>query len=99
MAFFSPVKYSNLIIDDSKAQANGVIKARVNITNTGQHDGEEVVQFSVHDKFASVTSPVKQLKGFKSVTLKTEESAKLEFSFPVNMLAFYDAQMQLIVEP
>lgn len=96
---YTSFKYSNLTIDDSKAQANGVIKARLSITNTGQYDGEEVVQFYVRDKFASVTRPVKQLKGFKRVALKTGESAKLEFSLPVNMLAFYDAQMQFIVEP
>ena len=53
----------------------------------------------IRDVFSSVTRPVKELKGFKRVALKAGQSKRVTFELPVNLLAFYNVDMQFIVEP
>nr|WP_298132539.1 beta-glucosidase BglX [uncultured Pseudoxanthomonas sp.] len=71
----------------------------VRVTNTGKRAGEEVVQLYVRDDVASVTRPVKQLRGFQRVALQPGESKTLTFELGFEDLAMYDARMQQVVEP
>lgn len=96
---YTSFEYSDLQMDESDVQANDVLKARLTVKNTGDRDGEEVVQFYIHDRFASVTRPVQELKGFYRIALAASESAILEFELPINVLGFYDSQMAFVVEP
>ncbi|KRA51131.1 hypothetical protein ASD77_16065 [Pseudoxanthomonas sp. Root65] len=71
----------------------------VRVTNTGKRAGEEVVQLYVRDDVASVTRPVKQLRGFQRVALEPGESKTVTFELGFEDLAMYDARMQQVVEP
>jgi beta-glucosidase len=96
---YSSFDYSALKIDESKAKANGDVTVSMTIRNSGQFDATEVVQLYIQDPAASVTRPVKQLKGFLPVPLKAGQQAQVEFKLPVNLLAFFDQQMNWVVEP
>ncbi len=61
--------------------------------------GEEVVQLYINDMVASITRPVKELKGFKRMALKPAETRTIEFELPVETLGFYDKDMKFTVEP
>ncbi len=69
------------------------------VTNTGDRDGEEVVQLYIHDRVASVSQPPMLLKAFQRVFLKKGESKQITFHLKKNDLAIYDAAMQYVVEP
>ncbi|HJS35743.1 MAG TPA: beta-glucosidase BglX [Pseudoxanthomonas sp.] len=74
-------------------------RVSVRVTNTGKRAGDEVVQLYVRDDVASVTRPVKQLRGFQRVSLQPGESKTLTFTLGFDDLAMYDARMQQVVEP
>jgi beta-glucosidase len=96
---YTTFEYSELQIDASRARANGDVQISLTLQNSGRRPGTEVVQLYINDAVASVTRPVKQLAGFARVTLAAGEQAQLRFTLPVNLLAFFDQQMQWVVEP
>jgi beta-glucosidase len=65
----------------------------------GDVPGDEVVQLYLHDRESTITRPVKQLTGFKRVTLEPGESCWVGFSMKMNQLGFYNRAMQFVVEP
>jgi beta-glucosidase len=71
----------------------------MDIKNTGEWAGDEVVQLYINDVFASITRPVKELKGFKRVHLKPGEKKTVTFRVPADQLAFYNKNMERKVEP
>lgn len=71
----------------------------VRVSNTGKRAGEEVVQLYVRDDVASITRPVKQLRGFQRVSLAPGESKTVTFDLGFEDLAMYDDRMQRVVEP
>jgi beta-glucosidase len=75
------------------------VEISLSVQNTGALAGEEVVQLYVCDKFALVPRPVKELKGYIRIALQPGESKSVTFTLPVNMLAFYDLDLNLVVEP
>ena len=79
--------------------ANGEIKVSAKITNTGDADGEEVVQLYIRDKVASVVRPVKELKGFDKICLKKGESKTVEFTLTRAELGFYNEVGDFLFEP
>ena len=91
--------YDNLQLPTDKLAANGTLEISFDLTNTGKYDGTEVVQLYVQDIFGSVTRPVKELKGFQRVSLKQGEKKTVTFSLPVKELAFWNIDMQKVVEP
>jgi beta-glucosidase len=72
---------------------------RVDVTNTGQVQGDEIVQMYIRDKVSSVTRPVKELKGFGRVTLEAGQTATVTFEIAPEHLAFYNIDMKYVVEP
>jgi beta-glucosidase len=78
---------------------NDVLRVSVDLTNTGTVRGEEVVQLYVHDQVASVTRPVKELKGFRRVALDPGQTSRVEFSLTADQLAFWNLQMKHVAEP
>ncbi len=95
---YTSFAYSALSLAPAEAPAGGVIEIRLTVTNTGEAAGDEVVQLYVRDPVASIPRPVKELKGFLRIGMKPGESRKIVFRMPVDMLAFYDENMELVTE-
>jgi beta-glucosidase len=93
---YTTFDYSDLEIDTSN-QEN--IEVSVTVTNTGEIEGEEVVQLYIHDKVASVTRPVKELKGFQKISLAPNNSKKVIFTLTDKELGFYNNNYEFVVEP
>ena len=74
-------------------------RVNVRVTNTGKRAGAEVVQLYLRDDVASVTRPVKELRGFQRVELQPGESRTLTFPLGFDDLAMYDIDMRRVVEP
>lgn len=96
---YTTFEYENLKLATNRLVAGGTLEISFDLTNTGKYDGTEVVQLYVQDKVGSVTRPVKELKGFRRVTLKQGEKQTVSFSLPVEELAFWNIDMQKVVEP
>lgn len=73
-------------------------RVAVTVTNTGKCEGEEVVQLYVRDEVASITRPIKELKGFEKIKLSPGESKTVTFDVKDEQLGFYNNQMKFIVE-
>jgi beta-glucosidase len=71
---------------------------RFQLTNSGDRDGDEIVQLYIHDELASIARPVMELKGFQRVFLKKGESKTIAFSISKELLEMYDLQMRKVVE-
>jgi beta-glucosidase len=69
------------------------------VTNTGSRAGDEVAQLYLHDPAASVTRPVKELKGFQRLSLQPGESRTVTFTLNTALMAFYNRGMEYVVEP
>ena len=96
---YTNFNYSNIRLSSSTMKANQPITASITITNNGDYDGEETVQLYIQDLVGSVVRPVKELKGFQKIFLKKGESKQLSFNINVDMLKFYNEQLQYIYEP
>ena len=96
---YTSFKLSNLKIEPERVKRTGKISIKVDIENTGNRSGEEVVQLYVNDIVASITRPVKELKGFKRIALEPAETRIVEFELPAETLGFYDKNMKFTVEP
>src|SRR6476469_4855449 len=77
----------------------GTVTVSVDVKNTGDRRGAEVVQMYIRDDYSSVTRPVKELKGFKKIWLDPGESQTVTFTIQPELLAFYDKDMKWVVEP
>lgn len=95
---YTTFELSDIKIENTAVKAEDTIRVSVVVTNTGEVDGTEVVQLYTGRKTASVTQPMKELKGFQRVTLKAGESRKVEFELPVGRLAFHNRDMVLAIE-
>jgi len=71
----------------------------VEVQNTGNFDGQEVVQLYIQDVYGSITRPVKELKGFQKVFLKKGETKNITFTIDQEMLKFYNADLKFAAEP
>ena len=89
----------NVRLEKESIRANGSTSVLADVTNTGKRDGAEVVQIYIRDAVSSVTRPVKELKGFKKVTLAPGEKKTVSFDITPDLLAFYDVDMKYVVEP
>ena len=88
-----------LTLDKSTVSRSGQVRATVTVTNTGQVAGDEVVQLYLHDPVASVSQPVRRLRGFERVSLQPGESRKVRFTIDRSDFGFYDNRGRFVVEP
>ena len=91
--------FDNLRVEPSKIVAGGTATVSVDVTNTGDREGDEVPQLYIHQRVASVTRPVKQLQAFRRITLKPGEKRSVEFTITPAMLSMLDVDMHRVVEP
>ncbi|HRZ42344.1 MAG TPA: glycoside hydrolase family 3 N-terminal domain-containing protein [Bacteroidales bacterium] len=96
---YSTFSYSNLSISKTQFHPDESVEVACTVTNTGNSDGDEVVQLYVKDLYASVVRPVIELKGFKRIHLKAGTSAKVTFRLTPDHLAFPDIHMNRKTEP
>ena len=94
------LSYTSFSYSGLTASVNGSqIQVAVKVANTGNLDGEEIVQLYVQDKVGSITRPVKELKGFQKVLLKKGETKSLSFTLTTDDLAFYHPDLKKFWEP
>lgn len=96
---YTNYKYSKPLLSDNTLTKENTILVTTEITNSGEVDGEEVAQLYIRDNVSSVTRPVKELKGYQRVFLKAGETKTVEFTLGAESLAFYDIDMNYVVEP
>jgi beta-glucosidase len=96
---YTSFDFADLSIDRQQAAGGESVAISLRVSNIGSMTGEEVVQLYVCDEFASMPRPVKELKGYQRLALKPGESKRLTFRLPVDQLAFYDADLNLVLEP
>ncbi len=86
-------------LEEDRIPRDGSTRLLVDVTNTGDREGSEVVQMYVRDCVSSVTRPVKELKGFERVFLRPGETKTVSFDITPDLLAFYDINKNYTVEP
>ena len=91
--------YSNLTISPEKISPDGEVEVSLDVENVGDRDGVEMVQLYLRDLVGSVTRPVKELKGFKRITLKSGKKTTVKFLVGPEQLAFVNRGMKRVVEP
>lgn len=96
---YSEFEYSDLKASSQTLTAGGKITISATISNTGNFDGEEIVQLYTHDLVRSITPPVKELKGFQKISLKKGESKTVNFELSIEDLKFYNASLEFVAEP
>ncbi len=96
---YTTFRFENVRVEPAQIVSGGTAKVSVDITNTGSREGDEVPQLYFHQRVASVTRPVMQLKGFQRVTLKPGEKKTIEFSITPDMLSMLNVDMHRVVEP
>jgi beta-glucosidase len=96
---YTKFTYGKPQLDKQQMKATEQLHISVQVTNSGNYDGEEVVQLYLRDKAGSVTRPVKELKGFKKIALKKGESTTVSFTLSAEDLKFYDKDMRWTYEP
>ena len=96
---YTTFKLGNPRLAADKIARDGSTQLLVDVTNTGQREGAEVVQMYIRDLVSSVTRPVKELKGFRKVWLKPGETTTVALEITPDLLSFYDLNMEYVVEP
>jgi len=96
---YTQFKMTNLQLSQSRIARSGNLNVSVEVENAGKRTGDEVVQLYIRDVAASITRPVKELKGFKRITLKPGEKQRVEFTLGPEHLGFYNREMKFVVEP
>ncbi|MBE7640942.1 beta-glucosidase BglX [Salegentibacter sp. BLCTC] len=96
---YTDFEYGESKLSSDKMSANESITVTTTVTNTGNFDGEEVVQLYIHDKVRSITPPKKELKAFKKIRLKKGQSQEVSFKITAEDLKFYNANLEFVVEP
>ena len=95
---YTQFEYSGLTISQSGNGKDTAFDVSVTVENTGDHDGDEVVQLYLRDEVSSVVTPVKQLRGFKRIHLAKGESKTLSFKITPEDLALYNVDMDFVAE-
>lgn len=96
---YTSFEYSNLHISPLSILSGGEIQVTLEVKNTGDREGKEVVQLYIKDEVSSVTTPIKQLRGFEKINLKPGEVQSVSFSLKPEDLSLLDRNMKWIVEP
>ena len=96
---YTTFEYGKPRLSGTKMSADGKLTLTVNVKNSGRYDADEVVQLYIHDIYASVVRPVKELKGFERISLKAGENRDVVFTIDAEMLKFYNSDLQYVAEP
>jgi beta-glucosidase len=95
---YTTFRLSNMRLSQTRLGKTGALTVSVDLENSGQRDGAEVVQVYIRDMAASLSRPLKELKGFQKVFLKAGEKRKIEIPIRIQDLGFHNAQGRYVVE-
>ncbi len=95
---YTTFSVTGLKLDRSTVSPSGSVRATAKVTNTGKVAGDEVVQLYLHDPVASISQPVRRLRGFERVTLQPGESRQVTFTLDRSDFGFYDNRGRFVVE-
>jgi len=95
---YTNFSYKNMVLEKHKITQDESLRVTIEIENCGLVEGEEIVQLYIRDLVASITRPVKELKGFQKIFLKPGECRTIEFILKHEELGFYDENFNFIVE-
>lgn len=90
---YTQFKYADMNLSSTNLKGNQTLKISVSVSNTGNYDGEEVVQLYIRDLFGKVVRPLKELKGFEKIFIKKGETKTVTFTLTPENLKFYDDQL------
>jgi beta-glucosidase len=96
---YTTFSYNHLRLSKNKMTRDEKIVASVDVTNTGDYDGDEIVQLYIRDLVGSVARPVMELKGFERIHLKKGETKTVIFTIDEELLRFYNSELQFVSEP
>ncbi len=96
---YTSFEYGNIELSDTIMGINDTIKVSMSIRNTGNFDGQEIVQLYIRDMVASITRPVKELKAFKKIFLQQGDEETIQFAITVEDLKFINGNLDYIAEP
>ncbi len=96
---YTSFQYGPLTLSNESMTASSTIQASVTVTNTGNREGAEVVQFYIRDLVGSIARPVQELKGFERINLKPGESRTVTFTIDSELLKFYNKNLEYVCEP
>ena len=96
---YTTFDYADLRITANDVMTGSTVSIQVDVTNSGERAGDEIVQLYSHTTRATVTRPLKELRGFKRVSLEPGETKTATFELNVNQLAYYDINMRYVVTP
>ncbi len=95
---YTTFEYSPIQLSSSTLTRTGELKVAVDVKNTGNYDGEEVVQLYIRDMVGTITRPIKELKGFQKLMIKKGETKRVEFTISEADLRFYDLKLNYTAE-
>ena len=96
---YTTFEYSNFQILPNEINTAGEVEISLDLKNTGKVKGDEVVQLYINDVISSVTTPIKELKGFLRISLKPGETKTVKFKLLPEDMALLDQNMKEVVEP
>ncbi len=96
---YTQFRFDNVRVEPKSIRPGGSAKVSVDVTNTGDRAGDEVAQLYIHQRVASVTRPVKELRGFKRVSLEPGQKVTVDFTLTPEALSLIDINMNRVVEP
>jgi len=96
---YTKFAYGNLRLSRQSIRAGDTLEVRVDVSNAGDREGDEVAQLYLRDDVASVTRPVRQLRGFQRVRLRAGEKRTLTFTIEPEDLEFYGSDLRPVIEP
>lgn len=95
---YTTFKYTDLRLSSMSMSASGSINVSASVTNSGEMDAVEIVQFYIRDRVGSITRPVKELKGYKRIAIAQGKAVRVEFELTAKELAFFNGQ-ENVIEP
>ena len=96
---YTTFSYSDPMLSSSTMQADGSVEASIVVSNTGQRDGDEVVQLYIHQQVSAIARPVKELRGFQRIHLKAGEQRRVIFRIDRQQLQYLNEQGEPVLEP
>ncbi|GAB5554691.1 MAG: hypothetical protein Sapg2KO_42820 [Saprospiraceae bacterium] len=96
---YTNFEYKNLKISSGQLSRRGTIEVSIDIQNTGQRAGKEVVQMYLRDVVGSISRPMKELKGFEKIELNPGETKTVTFTLNEELLKFYNGNLDWVIEP
>ena len=95
---YTTFKYADLRLSSMSMSTSGSINVSASVTNSGEMDADEIVQFYIRDRVGSITRPVKELKGYKRISIAQGKSVQVEFKLTAKELEFFNGK-ENVIEP